>query len=389
MIEKSVTGYILLNLPHFRITFSGFVFLFCLFLVGVSAASGLSDAELKRINEAAALIRSHALIVPKSTKRMTNDIIRSYSHSIDDYGDFLTASEYAAFLESSNSDYFGVEMDIEKRHEHIYLYPFKGGRAEKSGIQAGDELMAVNGAPVYGKSVFLVGSTIRGVEGEPVQLTVRSGKGIPRLFTLRRENTNYASVRFQSFDSVYYVQITRFVQNTAVLLKGFLKRDAGESKILVVDLRQNQGGSLRVARQCADFFLESGTVLFHLQTRDSIRDILAETPVMVAGRVILIQDKNTASAAEVFIAALVENGRAVAAGEKSFGKGLAQRFLPLSDGGALRLTYAEILTPENNAYNGKGLLPTIPLSEEFLNRDFSRKQVILDFLKVVDKKQSN
>jgi carboxyl-terminal processing protease len=138
----------------------------------VSAEKGLTDADLQLIDETVALIRTYSLAVPKSTPAMADDILRSYIRSFDQYGDFLTRKQYQAFLESNNADYFGVEMDIEKKNDHIYLYPFKNGMAEKHGIRAGDELIAVNGAPVYGKSIFLVGSTIRGAEGAPVQLTI-------------------------------------------------------------------------------------------------------------------------------------------------------------------------------------------------------------------------
>ncbi len=361
----------------------GFFALFCLVPVSLFAENDLSDAELKQLNEAVEKIRSHALVIPKSTNGIADTIIRSFARSIDDYGDFLTAGEYTAFIESSNSDYFGVEMDIEKKDGRIYLYPFAGGQADKAGIHSKDELFAVNGKSVSGKSIFLVGSTIRGARGESVQLTVKNGKEGLKLFTLIREDTNYVSVRFYGSDTVDYICITRFVKNTAELLQKILKRNGKNSKPLIIDLRQNQGGSMRIARQCADFFLEPDTVLFHLKTRNGVQDILAESPVIYSSPVILVQDRNTASAAEVFIAALERNGRAITAGENSYGKGVAQRFIPLSDGSALRLTYAEILTPGKKPYNGKGLLPNVTLSAELLEQDLKQEQFAQNVLNVV------
>lgn len=352
----------------------------------VYAVSGLSSDEMKLINEAVVQIRTHSLIPPKSTTGMTEDIIRSYSHNIDEYTDFLTSKEYAAFLESTNSDYFGVEMDIQKKTGRVYLYPFKDGRAEKNGIKAGDELIAVNGAPVYGKSVFLVGSHIRGEEGTTVQLTTRTGNGIPRVQTLRRQNTSYASVSSHTSDQAHYIEIARFTRNTAELLKENLDKITTDSKTIIIDLRQNQGGSLRVAGKCADFFLESGTVLFRLRSRDATKDVVAELPQLTDRRLLLIQDKSTASAAEAFIAALVQNERAVSVGQKTYGKGLAQRFLPLSNGSALLLTYAEILTPYNVAYNNQGLEPDKILPSELMKEDFSQDeslQKLLDFVEII------
>jgi carboxyl-terminal processing protease len=354
----------------------------------VSAEKGLTDADLQLIDETVALIRTYSLAVPKSTPAMADDILRSYIRSFDQYGDFLTRKQYQAFLESNNADYFGVEMDIEKKNDHIYLYPFKNGMAEKHGIRAGDELIAVNGAPVYGKSIFLVGSTIRGAEGAPVQLTIRSGQGIPRIFSLRRENTSYVSVHFKNFASADYVRITRFTKNTATLLQDILEHSVGMSNILIIDLRQNQGGSLPAAKQCADFFVPSGAILFRLKGRNSVKEILAQSIPLCTGKVIVLQNRYTASAAEVFTAALVENGKAVSAGEQSFGKGLAQRFLSLTTGAALRLTYAEILTPGNHAYNGKGLMPEVVLSRDVLQDNFDNRQSIQRILDEVDMKKS-
>jgi C-terminal processing protease CtpA/Prc len=103
---------------------------------------------------------------------------------------------------------------------------------------------------------------------------------------------------------------------------------------------------------------------------------------------LLLQDSVTASAAEAFIAGLTGNGRARSIGERSYGKGLAQRFLPLPDGSALLLTYAEILTPGEVSWHERGLVPDIQLSREHLDLDFSRSATVsalLDFIKIHQK----
>ena len=353
----------------------------------IYGAGGLSDQETGLISEAVEKIRSHSLVPPKSTRGMTEDILRSYSRTIDEYGDYLSREEFSAFMESTNSDYFGVQMDIRKKAGHIYLFPFKGGSAEKSGIQAGDELVAINGAPVYGKSVFLIGSTIRGVEGKTVQLTIRSGKGIPRVLSLRRQETSYASVRSATYDDGHYIQLTRFTKNTDTRLQEILAMIDGDDRVVVVDLRGNQGGSLRVARRCADFFLKKDTVLFKLRYRDVTMDIVAEEDALNSSSMVIIQDNNTASAAEAFIAALTGNGRAVALGSTTYGKGLAQRFLPLSDGSALLLTYAEILSPDNFAHNDVGFKPDIVLPKDLVDKDYSTDSSFTSLLKFIEMNQ--
>jgi carboxyl-terminal processing protease len=330
------------------------------------------DDKGRIMHEAMELIRTHALLLPGSMQGVTTEDLRTYVHSLDDYSDYLSAREYAAFLESNISDYFGVQMDIQKKKGVITLFPFRGGAAEKSGIRPGDELMAVDGSPVYGKSVFVVGSQIRGAEGGAVQLTIRSGGRIPRTLTLRRQRAHYESVSLRIATSAYYIQITRFIEGTDNLLSGFVTEMRDASKTIVIDLRGNQGGSLYAARQCADLFLEKGVLLYTLRYRDRVEQVYAEQPQATGASILLIQDENTASAAEVFIAALTRNGRARSAGHKTYGKGMAQRFFSLSNGSALLLTYAEIITPDNFSYHGIGIEPDITLPEDLATMDFNQ-----------------
>jgi carboxyl-terminal processing protease len=216
-----------------------------------------------------------------------------------------------------------------------------------------------------------------------VQLTLRSGQGIPRVLTLRRQRTDYVSVRFKNMAQARYIQLTRFAKNTEEQLEKALEAGDEDGGTIVVDLRRNQGGSLRVARQCADLFLERGAVLFKLRYRDEVREVLAERPSVTNSRIVLIQDDSTASAAEAFIVALRGNGRAVSIGRTTYGKGLAQRFLPLADGSALLVTYAEILTPDGAAYHNQGVQPDLVLPEEWTDVDYAQQDSLsglFDFL---------
>jgi carboxyl-terminal processing protease len=346
----------------------------------MAAEAGLPAAQLGLIADAVGQIRTHALDAPVSTRRMTDDILRAYTRSLDPYSDYLTALEYAAFLESTSSDYFGVQMDLQQKNGLLQLFPFKGGLAEKSGIRAGDELLAVNGAPVYGKSIYVVGAMIRGEEGTTVQLTLRTGQALARSLSLRRSRAHYQSVIWYPGTGIHCVQITRFTRETAEQLAGILKRINDDDHLLVLDLRGNQGGSLLDARRCADFFVDKARVLFSLRDREGVRTITAEQPELINNPVVVLQDEATASAAEAFILALTTNHRARSAGMTSYGKGLAQRFLTLADGSALRLTYAEILAPDGSPYHGRGLVPDQVLPRRLVQADLTKTKVMQDLL---------
>lgn len=349
-----------------------------------AADKGLSNVELQLLSEAVGQIRGHGLNVTTSSKRITDDILRAYAQSFDEYSDYLTAKEFAAFQESTSSDYFGVQMDVEQKNGVLLLFPFRDGLAARAGIKAGDQLLAVDGIPVAGKSVYVVGSMIRGEEGSTVQLTLRSGPSVPRTLTLRRYRASYQSVIWQKGAQAHLIQITRFTKESAEELASVLRRIDGDNRLVVVDLRGNQGGSLISGRLCADYFLKSGTVLFHLRDRDGVRPIVAEESMLLRNPVILLQDGATASAAEAFILALTGNQRARSLGTTSYGKGLAQQFLPLSDGSALRLTYAEILGVDKSPYHGRGLAPARPLPKSLLEADFSDEGSMAQLLRLID-----
>jgi carboxyl-terminal processing protease len=134
------------------------------------------------------------------------------------------------------------------------------------------------------------------------------------------------------------------------------------SSALVIDLRGNPGGSLYSAIDAAKLFLAPNQSVVSLQTRNGIETYRKESstpPIPV--RLYLWQDKYTASAAEVFIAALTYNQRAVSIGKKTFGKGTVQDIVELQDGSVLYLTTGILLTPAGTLYHQKGLTPTYPL----------------------------
>lgn len=352
-----------------------------------AADQPLSNLELQLLSEAVGQIRRHGLNVTTSSKRITDDILRAYAQSFDEYSDYLTAKEFAAFQESTSSDYFGVQMDLEQKNGTLLLFPFKDGLAARAGIKAGDQLLAVDGQPVAGKSVYVVGSMIRGEEGSTVQLTLRAGTSVPRSLTLRRYRASYQSVIWQKGAQGHLIQITRFTKETAEELAAVLRRIDGDNRRVVVDLRGNQGGSLIGGRLCAGYFLKPGTVLFHLRERDGVRPVVAEQPLLLHNPVTLLQDGATASAAEAFILALTGNQRARSLGSTSYGKGLAQQFLPLSDNSALRLTYAEILAVDKSPYHGRGLTPARPLPKALLEADFTDEGAMGQLLRLIEEQE--
>ncbi len=328
-----------------------------------------SNEEMTTLYEAITEISSESLYVdPQHT--IPKNILKNYIYKIDPYGDYFTKNEYKAFQDTLTSEYAGVGMVLyqEKRDEKILCIPRKKVLKEV-GISRYDQLVSIDGRSVNGKNFYLVSSWIRGRKNSSVTLELKKPSGQLQTITLKRTEQHFQSIQKIIENNTAMIQIIRFMQETPEELRSILHQWPQNIPI-VIDLRGNGGGDLFAAIQSADLLLPKDTLISSVETTKSCIDYRSSNPDYIQGRaILLLQDKFTASAAEVFIAALTQNHRAESIGEKSFGKGVAQKFILLSNGDALLLTYGKITTPNGKSYHKKGLFPTSSLSlDELLNK---------------------
>lgn len=313
--------------------------------------------------EAVEKIRSHSLN-SDSAEEIVRKALREYLRKQDPFADYLTADEYAALkVASSDNRYAGVGMDLAiDSSGKVICIPFPGSPAERGGIRYGEVLLAVNGAAVEGRSVFAIGKDIRGPRGGAVKLAVLKHSGKVHEVTLVREAIQFKSVHFESNKQLTVIRILRFTLETPAELKQALVASIRRNAPLVMDLRGNTGGDLFAAMDCASLFLKKGARIALIKTRQGEKwHSNKEDPLDSSSKLYLWQDRQTASAAEVFIAALTDNGRAISIGEATFGKGVAQRLVELTDGSALLLTYATLFAPNAVSFHGVGLRPSYAL----------------------------
>jgi carboxyl-terminal processing protease len=326
-----------------------------------------TDSDSMRLfYEALTTIQANALD-PDPPLAVVRTSLREYLKKADPFSDYLTPEEYTVFsISATDARYSGVGMDIGgDASGKIICIPYPGGSAEQAGIAYGDELVALNGAAVAGQSTTQVGLKIRGKAGTPVRFTLQGRGPMLRTVTVVR-----AQVRLQSVFTVprgpfSVIKILKFTQDTPRELKEALVSASGASDnadIRVIDLTGNKGGDLYAAVACAALFIPESSPVLTVKTREGVKRHTAGTaPADLRSRLFLWQDAQTASAAEVFIAALVQNDRSVSIGETSFGKGVAQRVIELMDRSALVLTYAELLPPNGRSFHGIGLAPLFAL----------------------------
>lgn len=279
---------------------------------------------------------------------------------LDPHSHYLSAEAYAQYVQAQRPGYGGVGMELsEDRRGLLRCLPYPGTPAADAGIRDGDVLHAVDGTPVLGKRLPEVGWRIRGTSGSTVMLTVQTGVQAAREVEVTRARVRAPTVTAQPAGDLTWLRIYRFGATTPEELRNHLS-EVPEGTPAVIDLRGNPGGGLYDAVDAARLFLPAGAIVTAIRDRDSLKVLAAESPPKIPNtQLILLQDERTASAAELFIAALTGNRRAVSAGSPTFGKGSTQRLIELMDGSALVLTDAVFLQPDRTPIPATGLPPTL------------------------------
>ena len=342
------------------------IFSMTMMLQANPTAGWYSNDEMTTLYEAMTKISSESFYVDPH-RSTPEEILKNYIHKIDPYGDYFTKKEYQAFQQALSPKYAGIGMILyqQKRNEKILCIPIKK-HLKELGISRYDQLVSVDGRSVNGKNFYLVSSWIRGRKNSSVTLGLKKPSGQLQSITLKRTEQHFNSVQRVTEHGTAMIKIIRFMKETQEELRSILQQWP-KSIPIVIDLRGNGGGDLFAAIQSADLLLPKDTLIASVETTKSCFDYRASSSDYKQERpILLLQDKFTASAAEVFIAALTQNHRAESIGKKSFGKGVAQKFISLSNGDALLLTYGKISTPNGKSYHKKGLIPTsnLPLQAQ-------------------------
>jgi carboxyl-terminal processing protease len=323
----------------------------------------LGDKDRLIYLEAISRIKEEALFPPPPVANIQAHLttLKSYLIQKDPYSGYLTRDEYRKFQELQGEEYVGIGLELERdRNGNTLCFPYPGSAAEKAGFQSSDRLLRIGDTSITGKSLLEVVSLARGISGTKIDLTVLTPDGLEKRITLTRQETSIKTVFKRHINTVPIIKLLSFTRNTKTRLETLIA-PWPENKPIIIDLRGNRGGDLHAAIDSAKLFLKHGAPIVSIRGRtpqEYKNDIKA---LNTRATLYLWQDEKTASAAEVFIAALVENHRARSIGRQTFGKGTKQDIIELSDGSALILTTGELLTPSGSHYDGKGLMPTVSL----------------------------
>ncbi|MBU1277306.1 MAG: PDZ domain-containing protein [Proteobacteria bacterium] len=296
-------------------------------------------------------------------QRIVRQALRRYLEGLDPYSTYLTPQEYQAYKTAAGAQYTGVGMDVyPESPERLVCLPHPESPAQRAGVDSGDLLLRVDGQPVAGLSLVAVGNMVRGPLGSTVALGLRGPQGRERTVRIRRERMLNPAVSASREEGLLLVRIIRFDASTTALLRRALGQARPGDKV-VIDLRSCRGGSLYAGVDAAEMLLPPGRAIVTLRRRgDSKRHLSRKQALKLPGPLFLWQDRFTASSAELFIAALVQNQAARSVGTTSFGKATTQKVFPLQDGSALVLTDGKLRGPDGQTWDRRGLAPGLPLA---------------------------
>jgi len=350
-----------------------------------NTSSGAEGAiDLSRFNEVLNLVEERH-VGDETEQQLVDGAIKGLVEALNDpYSQYLTGEEQQAMLDSLSGSFEGIGAVIESRSSTgdscttlgpdcflLVVSPIDGSPAKAAGIVSGDRITAVDGTSVDGETLDSAVRKVRGAKGTTVVITVIRGSEAPQEISIVRDVIVVPAVEPKelstaSGDPVGYLRLAEFSEVAAEQFHAALQKvvDAGTTRI-VLDLRDNPGGYLSTALAIASEFIADGVVYME-ETSDGKR---TETRANGGGsatdpsiRLVVLINKGSASASEILAGALKDRGRATLVGETSFGKGVVQTCIDLSDGSGLKLTIAKWLTPNGTWINKVGIAPDYPVA---------------------------
>lgn len=285
--------------------------------------------------------------------------IDSMLHTLDPHSNYFDAKEYEEFRTNQSSQYFGIGATIgdlsDKDGKVIATFikaTFDGAPAHRAGLRYGDKILSVNGTSMVGKPYFEVRDFLRGPRGTVAKLTVEKfGSGKTETVEIIRDAVSQPSIAesYMIRPGVGYIGMTGgFNQTTYAEFHEAMQRLKAQGMTnLVLDLRDNGGGLVSQAYQVSNTFLSRGQTIFTQKGRIQgvENNYQADNYTPDDTPIVILVNRNTASASEILAGALQDHDRALIVGENTFGKGLVQNPFQLEYGSMLLLTIAKYETP--------------------------------------------
>ncbi len=345
---------------------------------GLAAVDSRVNPEFEKLFQIYALIKDN-YVDPVDDDKLIKGAIDGMLSSLDPHSNYLDGPSLQRLETMIDGNYSGLGLSVVEDDGAVKIVsPFKGSPAEKAGLKAGDYITHIDGVLYYERDLDEAVSKMRGPAGTSIKLTIyRPGRDEPFDVTVTRGVIELEPVTWELKDgNVGYVSVNEFSRDVGnYVAKGIseLKKQAATSGKgplvgLVLDLRSNPGGSLDEAVALSDLFLDKGVIVSQRGRRASENQFYRAESVFKGDAIkglpiTVLVDAGSASASEIVAGALQDQHRAVILGERTFGKGSVQSFLPLDQSSAIKLTTARYYTPSGHSVQEGGIEPDIKVPQ--------------------------
>lgn len=288
--------------------------------------------------------------------------LKGMLQSLDPYSDFYTPEESIAVYQDMLNIFSGIGVYIEEKDGYInIMQTIKDSPAEKAGIKKDDLIISIDGKDAKGITLKEASKWIKGLKGTKVKLGLkRENKFLPIYIEVTRDTITINPVEYKILENnIGYIKLSEFSMNSASKFNQALTElDKKKVTKIILDLRDNPGGLLNQVIEISRNFITKGPIV-HIQERETALVTHMSTTTKSKYKLVVLVNENSASASEILAAAVKDTKAGTIIGQKTFGKGIVQSMIPLSNGAIIKLTTSEYLSPNKTSIHGKGVEPDI------------------------------
>lgn len=302
---------------------------------------------------------------------------------LDPHSNYLKADEYERFAIDNLGVYGGIGAIIGVRDEKIVVIePIEGSPAQRAGLKVGDIIRFIDDKDVSKYKSKTAIDMLLGQPGTKVKLSIeREGQANILNFNIKREEIKVNPVKTKIMNNgIGYIKIDEFNENTSENVEKALKKFKNSNiKGIILDLRGNLGGLLHEAVSVADEFIPKGPVV-HIDYKNRKRETLYAKKDKINMYLVVLVDRLSASASEIVTGAIQDTKSGVVVGTKTYGKGTVQQTTQIKNGGGIKLTIAEYLTPNERSIDGIGIKPDVVVN----NKTSRNKKDVKSFINMIE-----
>jgi len=320
-----------------------------------------TKADLKLFEDTFELIKeSYPFDIEED--KLIEAALKGMLKSIDPYSDYYTKEEADSKFSTILGNFSGIGVYIEEKEGYVNIIDtIKGQPAEIVGIKKNDLIISVEDIDIKGLGLEKVSSMIKGEKGTKVTIGLKRGEKL-LTFEITRDTIKINPVNYEILENnIGYLQIEDFNSQVTEEVKNALNEfDSKKVTNIILDLRDNPGGLLDEVIDTAKILIPKGAIV---HVRNKGKALITHTSTLAKSKykLAVLVNENSASASEILAGAIKDRKAGTLIGTKTFGKGIIQSLMYVTNGSMVKLTTAEYLTPNKISIHGKGIVPNITI----------------------------